>query len=57
MLNDIQVKIDKQEQKQKVLEMQQEEYREVIDKINEFKDKYFSVAGEKALVLSSTFKS
>lgn len=57
MLNDIQVKIDKQEQKQKVLEMQQEEYREVIDKINEFKDKYFSVTGEKSLVLSSTFKS
>lgn len=57
MLSDIQTKIDKQEQKQKVLEMQQEEYREVIDKINDFKDKYFSVAGEKSLVMSSTFKS
>ena len=57
MLNDIQTKIDKQEQKQKVLEMQQEEYREVIDKINDFKDKFFSVTGEKSLVLSSTFKS
>lgn len=57
MLNDIQSKIDKQEQKQKVLEMQQEEYREVIDKINDFKDKFFSVTGEKSLVLSSTFKS
>lgn len=57
MLNDIQSKIDKQEQKQKVLEMQQEEYREVIDKINDFKDKFFSITGEKSLVLSSTFKS
>lgn len=57
MLNDIQTKIDKQEQKQKVLEMQQEEYRSVIDKINEFKDKYFSVTGEKTLALSSTFKT
>jgi len=57
MLNDVQTKIDKQEQKQKVLEMQQEEYRGVIDQINEFKDKYFSVTGEKSLVLSSTFKS
>ncbi len=57
MLNDVQTKIDKQEQKQKVLEMQQEEYRSVIDQINEFKDKYFSVTGEKSLVLSSTFKS
>ena len=57
MMSDIQTKIDKQEQKQKVLEMQQEQYRDVIDKINEFKDKYFSVTGEKSLVLSSTFKS
>jgi len=57
MLNDIQTKIDKQEQKQKVLEMQQEEYREVIDKINDFRDKYFSVTGEKSLVLSSSFNS
>ena len=57
MMSDIQTKIDKQEQKQKVLEMQQEQYRDVVDKINEFKDKYFSVTGEKSLVLSSTFKS
>ena len=57
MMNDIQTKIDKQEQKQKVLEMQQEQYRDVIDKINEFKDKYFSVTGEKSLVLSSTFNT
>jgi len=57
MLNDIQVKIDKQEQKQQVLEWQQEEYRDVIDKINEFKDKYLSTAGEKSIVMSSSFKT
>jgi len=57
MLNDIQIKIDKQEQKQQVLEWQQEEYREVIDKINEFKDKYLSTAGEKSIIMSSSFKT
>lgn len=57
MLNDIQIKIDKQEQKQQVLEWQQEEYRDVIDKINEFKDKYLSTAGEKSIVMSSSFKT
>jgi len=57
MMSDIQTKIDKQEQKQKVLEMQQEQYREVIDKINDFRSKYFSVTGEKSLALTSSFRS
>lgn len=57
MLSDIQTKIDKQEQQQKVLEMKQEEYRDVIDKINEFKDKYLTTTGEKSIFLSSTFNS
>ena len=57
MMSDAQTKIDKQEQKQKVLEMQQEEYRTVIDKINDFKDKYLSLTGEKSLALVSSFKS
>ncbi len=57
MLSDVQTKIDKQEQQQKVLEMQQDQYREVIDKINDFRSKYFSVTGEKSLALTSSFKS
>jgi flagellar hook-associated protein 2 len=53
----MQTKIDKQEQQQKVLEMKQDQYREVIDKINDFRGKYFSVTGEKTLALTSSFKS
>ena len=57
MMSDMQTKIDKQEQQQKVLEMKQDQYREVIDKINDFRGKYFSVTGEKSLALTSSFKS
>lgn len=57
MMSDMQTKIDKQEQQQKVLEMKQDQYREVIDKINDFRGKYFSVTGEKTLALTSSFKS
>ncbi len=57
LLSDVQKKIDKQEQQQQVYEWKQEEYRDVIDKINEFKDKYLSVTGEKSIGLTSTFTS
>ena len=57
LLSDVQKKIDKQEQQQQIYEWTQEEYRDVIDKINEFKEKYLSTTGDKSLLLSSTFKT
>ncbi len=57
MLSGIQTKIDKQEQRQQVLEWQQEEYREVIDKINEFKDKYLTASGSNSLLMSSNLNT
>lgn len=57
LLSDVQKKIDKQEQEKQIYEWKQEEYREVIDKINDFREKYLSTTGDKSIMLSSTFKT
>lgn len=57
MLSGVQIKIDKQEQQQQVLEWQQEEYRDVIDKINDFKDKYLTASGSSSLLMSSNLNN
>lgn len=57
LLSDVQKKIDKQEQEKQIYEWKQEEYREVIDKINDFREKYLSTTGDKSVMLSSTFKT
>jgi len=57
MLSDVQTKIDKQTQSQTILEWQQESYRDIIQQINDFRDKYLTTSGENSIILSSTFKN
>lgn len=57
MLSGIQSKIDKQKQKQQTLTWKQEQYREVITKINDFQDKYFSTTSSTSLRSASLFTS
>lgn len=57
MLSGIQVKIDKQTQKQKQIEYKQEAYRDVITSINDFKSKYFSLTSSSSIRLASLYGS
>lgn len=57
MLSGVQTKIDKQKQQQQVLTWQQESYRDVITKINDFQDKYFSLTSNTSLRSTSTFNA
>ncbi len=57
MLSNVQTKIDKQTQSQTILEWKQESYRDIIQKVNDFRDKYFTASGENSILLSSTFKT
>ncbi|MGN0620314.1 MAG: flagellar filament capping protein FliD [Porcipelethomonas sp.] len=57
MLSGVQTKIDKQQQQKQVLEWKQEKYRSVIDDINNFQSKYFSLTSNTSLRLESFFNS
>lgn len=57
MLSGVQSKINKQKQEQQTLTWKQEQYREIITKINDFQDKYFSVTSNTSLRSSSLFNS
>ena len=57
MLSGVQTKIDKQKQQQQILTWQQESYRDVITKINDFQDKYFSLTSNTSLRSTSTFNA
>ena len=49
MLQPIQTKIDKQKALQQQLTWKQEIYRDIITKINDFQDKYFSLTSDTCL--------
>lgn len=53
MTSDIQAKIDKIKQQQTKYEWKQDAYREVIDLLTEFQDKYFSYSNPSTNVLST----
>ncbi len=55
MLSSIQTKIDKQNQKQQVLEWKQEIYRDIIGDITDFQDKYLDILGDQSLRTSEAF--
>ncbi len=57
MLSGIQTQIDTQKQEKQTLEWKQEQYREVITKINDFQDKYFSLTSDTSLRSTSLFNS
>ncbi len=57
MLSGLQTQIDTQKQEKQVLEWKQEQYREVITKINDFQDKYFSLTSENSLRSTTLFNS
>lgn len=57
MLAGVQSKIDKQKQEQQILTWKQEQYREVITKINDFQDKYLSLTSSTSLRSTSLFNS
>lgn len=57
MLSNIQNKIDKQNQNKQQLEWKQEQYREVIDDINEFQSKYFDLTSSSCIRMASLYET
>jgi len=57
MLSGIQTKIDRKTQEQQQIEWKQEAYRDVIDKINSFQNKFFSLTSDTCIRSSSLFGS
>ncbi len=57
MLQPIQTKIDKQTALQQQLTWKQEIYRDVITKVNDFQDKYFSLTSDTCLRSNSLFNT
>lgn len=57
MLSGIQTKIDRKTQEQQQIEWKQEAYRDVIDKINTFQTKFFSLTSDSCIRSSSLFGS
>ena len=57
MLMPVQNKIDQQTQQQQQLEWKQDAYRDVIDKINTFQDKYLSLTSDSSIRLASLYGS
>lgn len=57
MLSGVQSKIDKQTQQQQILGWKQDMYREVITKVNDFQDKYFSLTSSTSLRSTSLFNT
>ncbi len=57
MLSGIQTQIDTQKQEKQTLEWKQEQYRDVITKINDFQDKYFSLTSDTSLRSVNIFNS
>ncbi len=57
MLSNIQNKIDKQNQNKQQLEWKQEQYREVINDINDFQSKYFDLVSSSCIRLESFYQS
>lgn len=55
MLSGIQTKIDKANQDKQILEWKQEMYRDIIDEINDFSDKYFNLTSDTCLRSASFF--
>ena len=54
LMSSYQTKIDNQSKKLTTLTWQQEAYRDIIDKITTFKDKYFDILNKDSYLMSST---
>lgn len=57
MLSGMQNKIDKQNQEKQRLEWKQEIYRDIVDDINDFQNKYFNVTSKTSLRMTSFFNN
>lgn len=55
MLSNIQTKIDQQNQSKQSLEWKQDMYRDIITKVNDFSDKYFSITSSSSLRSSELY--
>ena len=54
MMESYQTKIDNQQKKLTTLSWQQEAYRDVIDKLTSFKNKYFNILNKNSYLMSPT---